>query len=122
MKKNIRILIVEDEAMIAEWLKMEFEDEGFDVLGYVSSGEKAVEVALNKKPEVILMDIYIKGKIDGIEAAQIIKDKLKIPIIFMTGYSNQEYSDKIQKINPLAILAKPVEVYEITSVIQDYFE
>ena len=67
---NERIMIVEDESIVAMGIKHKLEDLGYKVVGIVATGEKAVETALETKPDIILMDIVLKGDMDGIEAAQ----------------------------------------------------
>ena len=86
MNNQKSILIVEDEVMLSAWLKIQLEDEGYEVCGSFTTGEEAVEFVKETKPDVILMDINLVGKIDGIEAAEVITEKSNIPIIFMTGY------------------------------------
>ncbi len=121
MKKKIKILIVEDEAMIAQCLKMDLEDEGYEVCGFVSSGEESVILAKEKEPDIILMDIYLSSAMDGIEAAKEIIAFKNIPIIFMTGYDGNNMYDRAEKIKPVAYLRKPVEAYDIKPVIESIF-
>ena len=87
MNKKVKILLVEDEAIVAQYLSLELELEGYEVCGYVATGEEAIQKALEEKPDLILMDINILGDIDGIQAAEEILKHRYIPIIFMTGYS-----------------------------------
>ncbi|MCD4818396.1 MAG: response regulator [Candidatus Cloacimonetes bacterium] len=122
MKKKIRILIVEDEVIIAQSLKLELENEGFEVCSFVASGEEAISEAKEKKPDVILMDIHLFGEIDGIEAALEIIAYKKNPIIFMTGYSESNIFVRAQKVNPIAYLHKPVEIYNLKPVIESIFD
>jgi len=122
MKKNISILIVEDEALIARWLKTELELHSFEVCGMVASGEEAIILAKEKDPDVILMDIYLTGDIDGIDAAHKIIEYKRIPIIFMTGHSESDKSMRIQEVNPIAYLEKPVEIYELKPLLESIFE
>lgn len=68
MRKKIKILIVEDEVIIAQFLKIELEDSGYEVCSFVASGEEAIIEAKEKNPDLILMDIHLSDKIDGIEA------------------------------------------------------
>lgn len=117
MNKKNRILIVEDEILISLMLKNDLELNGFIISSLVATGEDAVKKAINDQPDVILMDIRLSGKIDGIDAAkQILKNKY-IPIIFMTGYSINEYSKRIEEIAYIAYLNKPIDIKEIINII-----
>ncbi|MBT5420127.1 MAG: response regulator, partial [Candidatus Cloacimonetes bacterium] len=98
MNKEFKILIVEDEVMIAEWLKMQLEDEKYDVFDYLTTGEEAIDFVQEIKPDVIVMDINLAGEIDGIEAAKVITEKFHIPIIFMTGYEEPEIVERANKL------------------------
>ncbi len=122
MEKKIKILIAEDEVIVAQWMKIELEDIGYEVLEYVTTGEKAIESALENKPDIILLDVNLIGKIDGIEAAEKITDTLNIPIIFMTGYNESSIYERAQKINPVAYLEKPVEIYDIKPILDTLFK
>jgi len=119
--KKIRILVVEDEVIIAKYLKMELELTGYDVCGFVRSGEEAIIKAKEKNPDVILMDINLYGKMDGIDAAKEIISLKDIPIIFCTGYGKKEFVERAQKLNPLAYLRKPILAEEVKEVIDAYF-
>lgn len=122
MKKKIKILIAEDEVIVAQWMKIELEDVGYEVLDYVTTGERAIEYALENKPDIILLDINLSGEIDGIDAAEKITDSLNIPIIFMTGYNESSILERAQKINPVGYLEKPVEIYNIKPIIDSVFK
>ena len=118
---KIKILIAEDEAIIAQCLKMELELDGYDVCSFVASGEEAIVEVKEKNPDVVLMDINLSGKIDGIEAAKKIIRHKYIPIIFMTGYTESDFYKKAQEVNHFAYFEKPVEVYDIEPVINSFF-
>lgn len=119
--KQIRILIVEDEALVALDLSMELEAAGYIVTGFVASGEDAVEKARTDEPDLILMDISLNGEMDGIDAAARILEFKKIPILFMTGYSRRDFANRVDKLAPLGFLNKPVEVESVKHHIEDYF-
>jgi CheY-like chemotaxis protein len=117
MVKNIKILVVEDEAFTARNLKIELEDLGYAVLEPIAKGEDAVPVAIEENPDLILMDIRLAGGLDGIEAAERIIAKKKIPIAFMTGYATEEIKERALKIYPLAYLEKPVDIDTINQIV-----
>jgi len=117
MRENIRILIVEDEFLAAVYLQRELIRSGYTVSQPVATGEEAIERAEQEQPDVVLMDIRLAGAIDGIEAAREIISRHTIPIIFMTGYSDDETREQAQRLNPAAYLAKPLQVYQVASAI-----
>ncbi|MCK5050985.1 MAG: response regulator [Candidatus Cloacimonetes bacterium] len=117
----MKILLAEDEILIAQCLKMELELNGYDVCSFVARGEEAVEIAKVEKPNIILMDIHLSGKMDGIEAAKKINEHKNIPIIFMTGYNDITIYERAQKINPVAYLEKPIEIFEFKPIIDSIF-
>jgi len=121
MNNQKSILIVEDEVMLSAWLKIQLEDEGYEVCGSFTTGEEAVEFVKETKPDVILMDINLVGKIDGIEAAEIITEKSNIPIIFMTGYEEPDIYERAQKTKPVAYLTKPVEIWDLKPIFESIF-
>ncbi len=122
MEKKIKIMIAEDEAIITQCLKMELEFEGYEVCKFVAEGEEAIETAKEEEPDIILMDIHLSGKMDGIEAARQIIENKYIPIIFMTGFNDTDIHKRAHEINPVGYLEKPVEVYEVTPIIKSLFK
>ncbi|NQT27926.1 response regulator [candidate division KSB1 bacterium] len=117
MKDKLTILIVEDEILTAKSLQMDLEELGFNVLKPVSKGEVAVDVALQENPSLILMDIRLAGGLDGIEAAEEILKKKKIPIVFMTGYATEYIQERIPEISLVDILEKPVSINKIKEIL-----
>ncbi|MCK5148994.1 response regulator [bacterium] len=122
MEGRIKILIVEDEVMIAQCLKMDLEDEGYEVCSFVGSGEEAIIEVREKNPDIILMDINLAGKMDGIDAAREIIDYKDIPIILMTGYNKSNLFIRAHKVHPVAYLEKPVEIYDLKPIIESYLK
>jgi CheY-like chemotaxis protein len=92
--QKLRVLIVEDERLIAEDLKEVMNGAGYQVVGIFSSGEEAVQNIIDTNPELILMDIRLKGSLDGIHTAITIHKTIKeIPIVFLTAHSRNQYPD-----------------------------
>jgi len=112
-----RILIVEDEKIIALDLQRRLEKLNFDIVEKVSTGKDALEAALSLKPDMILMDIMLKGDIDGIEAAIEIKKKSLVPIIFLTAYADDKTLERAKKADPMGYILKPFKERELYTTI-----
>lgn len=106
---NEKILIVEDERIVAEELKLRIKSMGYQVVGIASTGEKAVELARLHHPDLILMDIKLKGDLDGIDAARIIAAEAFIPFIFLTANSDNATIQKAMLVRPVGYLLKPID-------------
>ena len=104
---NINILIVEDELLIAENLSMKLKKLKYNVIGVVDSGQGAIKKIEEHQIDIILMDIAIKGTIDGIETAKIIREKYNLIIIFMTAYADDKTLDRASAIGCYGYLLKP---------------
>jgi len=121
MNKTISILIVEDEAFSAMFLRDALSCEGYQICDTVATGEGAIAIAENKRPDIILMDIRLAGELDGIEAASRIRQKNKIPIIFTTGHSDEKIAARARKVDPVAYLIKPIDIDELSLKINSVF-
>lgn len=117
MKHN-KILIVEDEAIIAAEIQELVINLGYDVCGNVNSGEAAIEKAMKEHPDVMLMDVKLKGKMDGIEVAYIIRSNLHSQIIFITAFVDEEKLERAKVIVPGGYLLKPVQERELKIAIE----
>lgn len=115
---GVRILIVEDGLIVAEDIRRRCESVGYRVSGIASSGEDAVVLAEQTRPDVILMDIRLRGTIDGIEAASRIRCKLNIPVVYATAYSDDATLNRAKLTNPSGYLLKPVEARELRAAIE----
>lgn len=102
-----RILIVEDEAVIALDMAEHLRAAGYEVVGIAASGERAIELAAETKPDLIMMDIVIKGVMDGVDAARVIHERSDVPIIFLTAYGDKETLDRAKLVGPSSYLLKP---------------
>jgi DNA-binding LytR/AlgR family response regulator len=102
-----KIFIVEDEIDLAENLQDILNNSGYEIIGREEEGEKAFHRILESKPELILMDVMLKGVIDGIELARQIRTKSTVPIIFITAHSEQIYLERISGLNYDSFLLKP---------------
>ncbi len=102
-------MIVEDEIIEAMFLGEILELRGYEVCETVTSGEDAIKEAEIQQPDVVLMDISIRGKISGIEAASRIRSQFGIPVIFMTGYPDEETRQRAYATNPAGYFIKPLD-------------
>lgn len=117
-----RVLVVEDEILIRKYVVLLLESVGCTVVGETSYAEKAIRLAREKSPELILMDIRLKGDMDGIEAAKKISNHSNAAILFMTAYDYQKPVEAQQIPNTLGYLKKPVEDYELESYLKKIAE
>jgi DNA-binding response OmpR family regulator len=117
MKSNIKILIVEDEAITAMYLQFQLKKLNYNALKPVGSGESAIKVALKENPQFILMDIGLAGKMDGIQTAREIHSFCKPHIIFMTGYHDDELRVQAKSIISSSYLTKPIGIPDIVNII-----
>jgi signal transduction histidine kinase len=104
-----RILIVEDEAIIAREIRHALESFGYEVLAVISRGEDAVPFALRERPDLVLMDIMLAGAMDGTAAAAAIREQLDVPVIFSTAYTDRETVERVKPTTPYGYLVKPFE-------------
>ncbi len=107
---GVRVLIVEDEVINAMALAEVIPGWGCVVVDMVTSGEEAIRVAEAASPDVVLMDISIQGSIDGLGAAREIIGRLGIPVIFMTGYDDDDTLGAAEALKPLDVLVKPLDI------------
>ncbi|MCH2214163.1 MAG: response regulator [Flavobacteriales bacterium] len=115
-KKNI--LVVEDESIVSKDIQHSLTKLGYNVAGSSSTGEKAIDLALELKPDLVLMDIMLKGKLTGIDAANEIKKALKIPVIFLTAYADDATLDKAKITEPYGYIIKPFKEIDIHTSIE----
>ena len=104
-----RILIVEDEPLIAIDLEATLRTLGFDVCGRASNAREAVELATTRQPDLVLMDVYLEEGCDGTKAAKWLNDACDIPVLFVTGHGGRDTLERIRAVLPQAQLcSKPV--------------
>ncbi len=113
MDGRASILVVEDETVVAKVLSLRLKDLGYEVAGIVNNAIDAIAEAKRLKPDLILMDIMLKGDMDGIEAASEIRKFLDIPIIFLTAFSDEETLERAKFTGAYGYIIKPFEEREI---------
>lgn len=114
-------MIVEDEAITAMALKSSLEDMGYSICGVAPTGELAVQKAGELHPDLILMDIMLAGRMSGIEAAEEIRMSYKIPVIFLTAFSDDQYINEAKLTEPFGYILKPVREQELKTTIEMAF-
>lgn len=112
------ILIVEDDPLVAEALKLQLVDCGYRIAALVSNGEEAVKQTQASPPDLVLMDIMLPGKMDGIEAANKIRESCDIPVLYLTAYADDAFFLRAQVTEPYAYLLKPSTPREIQLAIE----
>jgi CheY-like chemotaxis protein len=116
--QNLKVLIVEDEVLIAMQLMMGLKRAGYSVCQLVTTGEDAIECVRDENPDVVVMDIRLMGVMDGIEAAQRIRGIASPIIIFTTGYQDHTLRERALAVTPAAYLSKPVSWSDVHAVIE----
>lgn len=112
------ILVVDDEAIITMQLEERLSVMGYTVAGMAASGEDAVERARQVRPDIVLMDIVMPGKMNGIEAAKIITTELDIPVVFVTAYADNAIIERAKSARPYGYIVKPFNELEIKAAIE----
>jgi len=107
------VLIVEDEAIVAQDLRQTLTEQGFDAFAVASSADEAIATAADKRPDVVLMDIRIKGPTDGIAAARALRERFGTPIIFLTAHADAGTVERAKGSDPSGYLLKPVKSSEL---------
>jgi len=113
-----RILVAEDESLIAEALRNTLEKMGLIVTGVVASGEDAIARAEETSPDLVLMDIRLRGNLDGIEAAGTIHDRFDIPVIYLTAHSDDATVNRAKRTGPFGYLLKPFSGRELRVTVE----
>jgi PAS domain S-box-containing protein len=118
MMEKTRVLIVEDERIAAEDLKISLENLGYDITASVSTGEEAIIKAVEEKPDLVLMDIKLQGKLDGIEAAKKLRSRIELPVVYLTAHSDEKTLRRAKITEPFGYIIKPFENRELNIVIE----
>ncbi len=116
--ENTKILVVDDEIIVAMEMKQQLESMGAEVVGIAATGIEAIEMALETEPDVILMDVLLKGNMDGIETSEKINSYIKTSIIYTTAYSDENILKRALLTEPYAYILKPLNLNEVKANIQ----
>src|SRR5688572_4321528 len=109
------ILVVEDERLVAKDLQRRLSSLGYDVPATAASAEDAIRLASERCPDLVLMDIRIKGDLDGIETAKILRHEFDVPVVYLTAYADEETVARAKVTEPFGYLLKPVKEGELRS-------
>jgi DNA-binding LytR/AlgR family response regulator len=115
---KINVLVVEDESIVSKDIQHSLKKLGYNVVGASSTGDKAIELAGEERPDIILMDIMLKGDMNGIEAAEQIKELYSIPIVFLTAYADESTLSKAKITEPYGYILKPFKEIDLHTTIE----
>jgi len=115
---EIKVLIVEDEVIVAKDIGDTLLSLGYSITGTAASGEEAVELTESTAPDIVLMDIMLEGELDGTEASEIIRLRFNIPVIFLTAYSNEKTLQRAKTTNPYGYILKPFQETDLYTTIE----
>ena len=115
---GIKVMLVEDDWIIAKEISCSLQDFGFELLGPYESGEEALANISTNKPDIVLLDIGLSGELNGIETAQRIKKEYRVPFIFLTALADMATIDKAKLAGPYGYLVKPVSTETLYSTIE----
>ena len=116
-----RILVVEDQRLVAADIENTLKKLGYVVVGNVASAEDAISKSDQLRPELVLMDVRLRGEMDGIEAAEVIRDRFNVPVVYLTAYADEETILRAKKTTPFGYLVKPFNERELRATIEIAF-
>jgi two-component system cell cycle sensor histidine kinase/response regulator CckA len=115
---QVRILVVEDESVVAKDIQWSLKSLGYSICAWASSGEEALEKVEALKPDLVLMDIVLKGGVDGVEAAERIRTNFDIPVVYLTAYADEHTLQRAKVTEPFGYILKPFEERELHTTIE----
>ena len=115
---KVNILVVEDESIVAKDIEHSLKKLGYNVVGMASTGDRAIELSSETTPDLVLMDIMLKGDMSGIEAAQRIRENQQIPVIYLTAYADESTLSKAKVTEPYGYIIKPFKEIDIHTSIE----
>ncbi|MES2797857.1 MAG: response regulator [Bacteroidota bacterium] len=118
MQTPLKILIVEDEMLIAANIAMQLESIGYEIIGILPRGEEAINSVKSDRPDLVLMDIQLKGEMDGIETAMKMQLEGPIPIIFLTANTDDTHFKRAKALNPYAFISKPFKKLDLKHAVE----
>jgi len=116
--KRVGVLIVEDEMIVLEDLRLRLKNMGYDIRATATTGQDAVRLADDLRPDVVVMDISLRGGMDGLAAASVISSTTGIPVVFVTGLGDPETLQRAKESSGFSFVLKPVDDRELDYVIE----
>jgi DNA-binding LytR/AlgR family response regulator len=118
MDNSIKILVVEDEMIIGAKISMQLSALGYEVTGILPRGEEVLNHLKENKPDIIILDIHLKGKIDGIETAALVQKNFQIPVIYLTANADDATFNRAKTTRPAAFISKPFKNLDLQRAIE----
>ncbi|WP_309614306.1 response regulator [Flavobacterium sp.] len=118
MEEKTKILIVEDEMIIAANISLQLTNLGYEITGIIPRAEEVLPLIRECQPDIVLMDINLKGDMDGIDLAHLIQNEYKLPIIFLTANSDEAHFNRAKTANPYGFISKPFKKLDLQRVIE----
>jgi DNA-binding LytR/AlgR family response regulator len=115
---NINVLVVEDESIVSKDIQHSLKKLGYHVVGAAATGEKALELVRSENPDIVLMDIMLKGDMNGIEVAEVVRNEFNIPVIFLTAYADESTLSKAKVTEPYGYIIKPFKEIDLHTSIE----
>jgi len=115
---NIKLLIVEDEPLIAQDIKRCCKNLGYDIVGIASRSERALDLLHSQKVDAVILDININGELDGIDLAKIINEKYELPFVFLTSYADRGTLDRAKETLPYGYILKPFDEKDLLTSLE----
>ncbi|MBV5299203.1 MAG: response regulator [Rhodoferax sp.] len=112
-----KVLIVEDELVVARDIEQQLHELGYQPVGIVTHGEQAIKLAAELRPDLVLMDIQLVGEMDGIAAAQIIRTRFALPVVFLTAFTADDVLERAKLTEPFGYILKPFSERELRTVL-----
>jgi CheY-like chemotaxis protein len=113
-----KILVVEDERVTSWDLQNSLTGLGYDVFATAVSGEEAIRKVAETRPDLVLIDVKLKGKMDGVEAAEQIRTRFGVPVVYLSAYSDWTTLERAKATHPFAYLLKPIEEGRLCSIVE----
>jgi CheY-like chemotaxis protein len=113
------IMVVEDEGVVSIDIRNMLRNAGYSIAAVAFQGNEAIKKAEQSTPDLVLMDIGLKGDIDGIEAAKKIRDRFRIPVVFLTGFADEATMSKAKEADPSGFIIKPINEEELKKTLED---
>lgn len=115
---STNILVVEDESIVSKDIQQSLKKLGYNIIGAAATGEMALELVEKNQPDLVLMDIMLKGEMSGVDTAKIIKDEYNIPVIYLTAYADENTLEKAKITEPYGYIIKPFKEVDIHTSIE----